>query len=89
MDRIHRYGPTRHIPKHIEVVVCPGSIDLSVNRRLEDKINLMADVLNDSSLRVGFEYNDETEGDLFDENELDDDDVRDIVYHMLEEGEDL
>ncbi|MFA4133864.1 MULTISPECIES: DEAD/DEAH box helicase [unclassified Brevibacillus] len=87
MDRIHRYGPNRHIPKNIEIVICPNTIDDSVNRRLEDKINLMADVLNDSSLRVGFEYTDEMDEELFDENQLDDEDVTDILYHMFEEGE--
>ncbi|OZQ67681.1 helicase [Paenibacillus sp. VTT E-133280] len=87
MDRIHRYGPNRHIPKYIEVVICPNSIDESVNRRLEDKINLMADVLNDSSLRVGFEYTDETDDEIAEDNHLDDEDVKDILNHFLEEGE--
>ena len=86
MDRIHRYGPNRHIPKYIEVVISPDSIDESVNRRLEDKINLMADVLNDSSLRVGLEYSDEVDEDNIEEIYLDDADIDDFMHHMLEGG---
>ncbi len=49
-DRIHRLG-SDHI-KFIEIIQAPGTVDEAVDRRLNAKIDNMAQVLNDESLSV-------------------------------------
>ncbi len=78
MDRIHRVGLPKDIETLIDVVVCSNTIDDSVNKRLETKINLMAEVLNDSSLRFEYEYADEEIGEEISENDIDD-----AIGHIL------
>lgn len=73
-DRIHRIGSDHQ--KFVEIVVCPNSIDLSVDRRLQTKISRMADTLNDPDLRVSPISIDP------DEISLDDDDVLDLLAHL-------
>jgi len=73
-DRIHRIGSDHQ--KFVEIVVCPDSIDLSVDRRLQIKIARMAEALNDPDLRVTPIPIDP------DEISLDDDDVLDLLAHL-------
>ncbi|MNW51358.1 hypothetical protein D3C74_288420 [compost metagenome] len=76
MDRIHRYGSTKEA--EIEIVTCADTIDESVDRRLNQKINLMAEVLNDPSLKTEVEYSDEEYG----EEGLNEQDIDDLLNHL-------
>ena len=82
-DRIHRLGmPSGTVPT-VEIVECKDSIDQVVSTRLMNKINLMANALNDSSLIMdpgGFEYNDEEEDDIGDINI---DDAKAIIAYFF------
>jgi hypothetical protein len=51
-DRIHRLGLPPGVRTTLEIAYCPGSIDESVERRLTEKIQLMASVLDDPSLNI-------------------------------------
>ena len=51
-DRIHRFGLAPDQETHIEIVECIDSIDEMVRARLKFKIDAMATVLDDSSLRL-------------------------------------
>lgn len=51
-DRIHRLGLDKNIITTIEILYSPETVDESVRRRLEKKVNLMAKVLDDSSLNI-------------------------------------
>lgn len=73
-DRIHRIGSDEQ--KYVEILVCPDSIDDSVDRRLKEKIHRMADALNDESLRVSPVSIDT------DHIDLDADDVTDLIRHL-------
>jgi SNF2 family DNA or RNA helicase len=73
-DRIHRIGSDHQ--KFVEIVVCPDSVDLSVDRRLRTKITRMAETLNDRNLHVSPISIDP------DEINLDDDDVLDLLAHL-------
>ncbi|HHW36175.1 MAG TPA: DEAD/DEAH box helicase [Bacillales bacterium] len=63
IDRIHRLGLPEDIKTCIEVVYCPDSVDESVYRRLNEKISVMREVLQDDSLRIEAEYADEETSD--------------------------
>lgn len=65
-DRIHRLGLAADAKPVVEYVECANSIDQVIRERLAYKVNIMADALNDSSLRVNpeeYEYDDENEDD--------------------------
>lgn len=65
-DRIHRLGLAADAKPVVEYVECENSIDQVIRERLTYKVNIMADALNDSSLRVNpeeYEYDDENEDD--------------------------
>lgn len=51
-DRIHRLGLPKNQLTYVEILIAPGTVDESVERRLRAKIANMARVLNDSSLMV-------------------------------------
>ncbi len=51
-DRIHRLGLAADAHPTVEFVECESSIDQVVRRRLENKVSIMANALNDSSLKV-------------------------------------
>lgn len=51
-DRIHRIGLKQDVTTYITVLVSPGTIDESVNRRLIGKVEQMRDALNDPNLNV-------------------------------------
>ena len=82
-DRIHRLGmPAGTVPT-VEIIECKDSIDQVVSTRLMNKINLMANALNDSSLIMdpgGFEYNDEEDDDIGDINT---DDAKAIIKYFF------
>lgn len=88
-DRIHRLGLQPHESPTVELLICPGSIDESVQSRLEAKVATMANALNDSSLTIGarqyvpFEVEDDPESESED---LDEDDVRSILDWLRREG---
>ena len=67
-DRIHRYGLKRNTKTVIEIIICKDSIDKVVSKRLKEKTERMARVLDDSSLNIAptadyeyFEYEDESD----------------------------
>jgi SNF2 family DNA or RNA helicase len=64
-NRIHRIGLPPNQLTYIEVLSCPDSIDVSVERRLDRKIQRMRQVLNDNSIGLDL-YWSETEDDDFD-----------------------
>jgi SNF2 family DNA or RNA helicase len=64
-DRIHRIGLPPDQLTYIEVLSSPDSIDVSVERRLDRKIQRMRQVLNDNSIGLDI-YWSETEDDDFD-----------------------
>jgi SNF2 family DNA or RNA helicase len=64
-DRIHRIGLPPDQTTYIDVLACPHSIDISVERRLDQKIQRMRNVLNDNSIGLDMYWSD-TEEDDFD-----------------------
>ncbi|KKE78311.1 DEAD/DEAH box helicase [Bacilli bacterium] len=77
VDRIHRLGLPKEINTYIEIVYCPDSVDESVYRRLNEKISIMREVLNDDSLRIEPEYADEEESE-----DINDADAIDYIKHL-------
>jgi len=81
-DRIHRLGLLPNESPTVEILQCSGSIDESVQVRLEAKVAAMAVALNDPSLSIGasqyvpFDIDDDPESDS---DLLDEDDVRSIL----------
>lgn len=51
-DRIHRLGLLPGQEPHVEILECEGSIDQVVRDRLQRKVTLMSNALNDPSLNV-------------------------------------
>lgn len=51
-DRIHRIGLAQNVTTYVTILVSPGTIDESVNRRLIGKVERMRDALNDPHLNV-------------------------------------
>jgi len=75
-DRIHRYGLPSGMKTYIEYVYCPGSIDESVNRRLQAKVDRMEKVLMDTSINMPTHW-------LDDLDELPDvEDIRDLLQTL-------
>ncbi len=74
VDRIHRLGLKKDQETIVEIVYCQDSIDDSVKRRLESKINKMSEVLNDPSLKIQPEY--------ADEEAFNEDDIMDFINHL-------
>lgn len=80
VDRIHRLGLDERIDTNIEILECVQTVDQVIGTRLSEKINRMANVLNDPSLRI--EYNP-----YFLENDIqaggiDQSDVKEILKHL-------
>ena len=76
-DRIHRLGLSPSENTYITILHCPGTLDDSIERRLIEKIRLMSEVLNDTSLRIEpIEIVDEVSG-------FTDDDIADIRAILL------
>ncbi len=81
-DRIHRLGLAPDAHPIVEFVECENSIDQVVRERLAYKVKMMADALNDSSLKIdpnGFEYDQEDA----DENEISMDDAKAIIAYFF------
>lgn len=51
-DRIHRIGLDRSVETYITILSSPGTIDESVDRRLQAKVQAMQVVLNDPDLSI-------------------------------------
>ena len=51
-DRIHRLGLRRDQIPIVEIVECQGTIDQVIAERLESKVSVMSQALNDSSLDI-------------------------------------
>ncbi len=76
VDRIHRLGLSPEQDTTVEILYSPDTVDESVWRRVHAKINKMADVLNDHSIKVEPVVPDfESEG-------MDEDDARDFLNHL-------
>lgn len=73
-DRIHRIGSDEQ--KIVEIIVCPDTVDDSVARRLQAKIDQMGEALNDADLRVSPISLDADKADL------DHDDILDLIGHL-------
>ncbi|EMT54684.1 helicase domain-containing protein [Brevibacillus borstelensis AK1] len=78
VDRIHRLGLPSDIETNVEIVYCPNTVDESVNKRLQLKINKMAEVLNDRSLNIEPEYDDEE----LQSDGISSEDIHDYVRHL-------
>jgi SNF2 family DNA or RNA helicase len=81
-DRIHRLGLAPGQETVVEIVECADSVDETVRQRLEFKIGRMAEVLEDSSLRVSPLPMDPDEGDEEDQGGLDEGDVRALLLSL-------
>lgn len=81
-DRIHRLGLHKEQSTTVEILCCPDTVDVSVDRRLRTKIGRMAAALEDKDLHidpVSFDPN------YVDDNEaLDEEDVSDLLRHLTE-----
>lgn len=89
IDRIHRLGLPPDVISEIEIVVCKDSIDEIVHNRLESKIRNMEIVLNDNSIQKEYEYFDEEMFDSLSDTlneQIDDEDIKDYINHLLQEG---
>ena len=75
-DRIHRLGLPEGTETTIEIVHAPSSIDDLVDSRLNVKINRMAEVLEDNSLRI-----EPVTVDL-DEDGFDEEDAKQLLKHL-------
>lgn len=76
MDRIHRLGLIKGTETTIEIVHTPDSIDDLVDMRLLEKINRMAEVLEDESLRK------EPVTVELDEDGFDEEDAKQLLKHL-------
>ena len=75
-DRIHRLGLPEGTKTFIEFVYSPGTIDESVNRRLDFKIDQMEQALRDPSIRLPTHWFDDLE-------ELpDSEDIKDLLQTL-------
>lgn len=78
-DRIHRLGLHPDQNTYITLLHCPSTIDVSIQRRLEAKVNLMRGVLDDKTLNIEpLQMIDEESG-------LSDEDIGDIRRILLGE----
>jgi SNF2 family DNA or RNA helicase len=86
LDRIHRLGLPKDTKTSIYLLTTENSIDNRISSRLRSKINRMADVLNDDSLR------DVVDIDFFDFDEqafeigIDRLDLNDLLKHINDEN---
>ncbi|MGF9911559.1 DEAD/DEAH box helicase [Paenibacillus ehimensis] len=78
VDRIHRLGLPEDIETEVEILICPDSVDESVERRLKIKIDRMSEVLKDNSIRIEPEY---VNPENFEES-LSVEDINDFVKHL-------
>ena len=69
-DRIHRLGLSPNQSTFIDILLCPDSIDESVDKRLRLKVKRMAEVLDDKELQI--------DPVSFDPMQIDDDEALDI-----------
>jgi len=76
MDRIHRLGLLKGTSTTIEILYSPSSIDDLINTRLLNKIDRMAQVLQDENLRQ------EPETVELDSEGFDDEDAKQILNHL-------
>lgn len=77
-DRIHRLGLKPDQVTTVEILVAPGTVDKSVERRLTTKIRRMAEVLQDPGLRVepiSIDLDADVEA-------FDDEDLADFLHHL-------
>jgi len=76
--RIHRLGMDMNCPTLIEILFSPGTVDESVNLRLDQKVSRMGQVLNDPSINV--------EPVLLDleDTGMDEEDLQDFWRHLQE-----
>lgn len=75
-DRIHRLGLPEDAEINIEILCCPGTIDESVNGRLNLKVQRMGEALNDDDIRINpIPFDPDDYG-------LDFDDLSDFIDHV-------
>ncbi|MFC6334254.1 DEAD/DEAH box helicase [Paenibacillus septentrionalis] len=80
VDRIHRLGLPMDVDTEVEILICPNSVDESVERRLKIKIDRMSEVLSDDSIRIEPEY---VNAESFEES-LSVEDINDFIRHLKE-----
>jgi hypothetical protein len=83
VDRIHRLGSNQ--PSRIDVLQASGTIDVSIQHRLANKINAMSQILNDGGLRA-LAYDPEDVQEEFDGG-IDLNDIEEIVDHLSGDNE--
>ncbi len=69
-DRIHRYGLDKSQITTIEIVNCTDSIDIIIGQRLDMKVSLMSDVLNDPGLSISPVNVNDLENDSLDKEDI-------------------
>ena len=70
-DRIHRYGLKEGQTTIIEIVKCKNSIDDAIEKRLEEKVQLMSQVLHDGGLNISpIDINDIENDSLLDQEDM-------------------
>lgn len=75
-DRIHRLGLSQDAEINVEILCCPGTIDESVNNRLNIKVQRMGEALNDDDIRINpIPFDPDDYG-------LDFDDLADFIDHL-------
>ena len=82
-DRIHRLGLPADQETTIEIIECEGSVDETVRQRLEFKVGVMADALEDSGLNIApVPMDPDDEDDDFGAGGLDEGDVRALIASL-------
>ncbi len=74
-DRIHRLGLPQDTITTIEILTSPDTIDDSIKRRLNYKVQKMAEILDDHSLNIELISDVESDG-------IDNDDIKDFLNHL-------
>lgn len=85
-DRIHRLGLTKEKSPTIEILISPGSIDENINARLINKVDRMAQALNDNSLSIEtipYDIGDDPEDDS---DNIDIEDIKSILDWLRQDS---
>lgn len=87
-DRIHRLGLPQGTEPTVEIVMCENTIDELVQSSLQRKIGIMADALNDASIKIpdcdmpAIEDDEDEIEDGYPESGLSNDDIEEIRAHL-------
>ena len=86
-DRIHRLGLPPKTVTTVEILIAPDSIDESIDHRLDFKIGVMEDVLNDKSIAITLSWTgiDQEGSDELESvsSSLNEDDMNEYIAHLM------